>query len=206
MESVRAVLTLGVQGCAGPGQRSFFTVTGGVRCGCEGGWREGEEGACQQAGQRADCGDGQLLQQTELPPGCDCQAWQDCPTFTRDAALLSNTRRGGETLQYRLGVERLAALVCDKQTQRVCCQPSQTLTVSLGAASLLRTVESFYRREVACAPHSCPPGHIPWPDRPGRCFRRETARARSVGGEEKPPVFLFTHITISRAAAASRWP
>merc|ERR1711874_221582 len=51
--------------------------------------------------------------------------------------------------------------------------------ILLGVASLLRTVESFYRREVACAPHSCPPGHIPWPDRPGRCFRKETARARS---------------------------
>ena len=171
-----------VQDCAGPGQRYFFTPTGGTRCGCEGGWRETEAGGCQQAGLVADCGEGELLQQTDLPSSCDCRAWRDCPAFTRDLALLSQTRREGSGLQYRLGVERLASLVCEKQQQRVCCPPSQTLTVSLGPSDLLATISRHYQRQVACAPNNCPPGHIPWPDRPGRCFRTETGRARSVGG------------------------
>ena len=170
-----------LQGCAGPGQRFLSSLTGGVRCGCEGGWRRGEEGRCDQAGRQADCPQGEILQQSHLPPGCDCLAWSDCPTFTRDAALLTNTRREGSVLQYQLGVERLAAQVCDKQERKVCCLPSQTLTETLSLDSLMRTLEHFYQREVACAPNNCPPGQIPWPDRPGRCFTTETARQRSVG-------------------------
>lgn len=153
-----------------------------MRCGCEGGWRTSEDGRrCDQAGQQADCPEGEILQQSDLPPGCDCLAWRDCPTFTRDAALLTNTRREGSVLQYQLGVERLAAQVCDKQLQRVCCLPAQTLTETLSLDSLLSTLNRFYQRGVACAANNCPPGEIPWPDKPGRCFNTETARPRSVG-------------------------
>ena len=142
---------------------------------------DGEDGRCDQAGLQADCPQGEILQQSHLPPGCDCLAWRDCPSFTRDATLLTNTRSQGSLLQYRLGVERLAALVCDKQEQRVCCQSSQTLTETLSPASLMSTLSRYYQRQVACAPNNCPLGHIPWPDRPGRCFKAETGRPRSVG-------------------------
>ena len=177
------VSVLLLQGCAGPGQRLLFTMTGEVRCGCEGGWRTSEDGRCHQAGLQADCPQGEILQQSHLPPGCDCLAWRDCPTFTRDATLLTNTRSQGSVLQYRLGVQRLAALVCDKQQQRVCCLPSQTLTETLSLDNLVSTLDRFYQREVACAPNNCPAGEIPWPDRPGRCFKTEIARQRSEVGQ-----------------------
>ena len=158
-------------------------MTGEVRCGCERGWRRSEDGRCDQAGLEADCPQGQILQLTGLPPDCDCLAWRDCPTFTRDATLLTNIKRDDSRLQYRLGVERLAALVCDKQQQKVCCQSSQTLTESLGPESLVKTLSRYYERQVACLPNNCPPAHIPWPDRPGRCFKTEIARQRSVSGD-----------------------
>ena len=163
-----------------------------------------EDGRCHQAGLQADCPPGQVLQQSNLPPGCDCLAWRDCPTFTRDAVLLTNTRREDSLAQYRLGVARLAALVCDKQQQRVCCQSSQTLGERVDLASVMTSLTRHYQRELACAPNTCPPAHIPWPDRPGRCFHTETGRARSVGGLWAGPSLPLSNIYIATVQGSCR--
>jgi len=176
----RCVELYGREGCDQKAERLLFTMTGGTQCGCEEGWRRSEDGQCQQAGTRGPCEEGELLQQTDLSPGCRCQHWSNCQTFTQDASLLAGLREAGG-LHYRAGVERLAGQVCDKQEEKVCCQHSQVLTQPLGLTELLLTLNSFYQRGVECATNNCPSGQIPWPARPGLCFSYKASKQRSGG-------------------------
>ena len=158
-------------------------MTGSVTCGCETGWMRTEEGRCEQAGRRGHCQRGDVIQQTDRPPGCDCRHWADCQTFLQDARRLTVTRERAGASQYRTGVERLASLVCDKQAEKVCCGQRQTLTAPLGATELVQILTNVYSRELSCQPNNCPTGQTPWPGRPGECFDIKTnvnTRGRSV--------------------------
>ena len=155
-------------------------MTGGVRCGCEEGWRRSQDGRCLQAGTAGSCPPGEILHQTHLPPSCHCRHWSECGTFLQDVNLLTTARQTGGS-PYQAGLERLKSLICDKPAGKVCCPPNQRLTSPLGSEELLETLDSFYQKSVECERNSCPPGQIPWPGRSGQCFNTTfSPRARSV--------------------------
>ena len=58
---------------------------------------------------------------------CDCVPYAECSPFLEDVFSLGPLRDESPA-QYRLGVQRLAAGVCDVQEQRVCCSQQRTLT------------------------------------------------------------------------------
>ena len=52
---------------------------------------------------------------------CDCVPYTECDNFLQDAASLSSLRLTNIS-QYKLGVNRLAAMVCRQRQKMVCCQ------------------------------------------------------------------------------------
>lgn len=149
-----------------PRETPSYSLTGEPICVCEAGWaREAEgEGACGQPSTRAWCDEGQILQETS---GCNCLPYEQCPTFLKDVADLSSLRGdAGRAAEYSLGVQRLAAQVCNTEEQKICCKEGLTLDKPLSLAEVGRLLaRASSQPSLECGASSCAPGTLPWPGR-----------------------------------------
>jgi len=153
--------------CQGAGKRLIETITGDIKCECEDGWVS-HDGNCYQYSTQAWCQAGEILQESDK---CDCVPYTECDNFLQDAASLSSLRLTNIS-QYKLGVNRLATMVCRQRQKMVCCQDRVPDSFSL--AELTEMIKSFYHsKEARCAPSSCQDDYLPWPGKPGECFQAD---------------------------------
>jgi len=141
-----------------------YSLTGDPICVCEAGWARDPEGACQQLSTKGWCDQAQILQETS---GCNCIPYAQCPTFLKDVTDLSDLRAdAGRAAEYGLGVQRLAAQVCDTREQKICCSEDLTLDKPLDLAAVGRLLaRAAGQPGLQCGASPCDPGALPWPGR-----------------------------------------
>merc|ERR1711971_186276 len=117
-------------------------------------------GECGQVSTRAWCPQGEILQETS---GCNCLPYEQCPTFLKDVAELSRLRGdAGRAAEYSLGVQRLAAQVCNTEEQKICCKEDLTLDKPLSLAEVGHLITST-QPSLQCGASPCESGTLPWP-------------------------------------------
>lgn len=162
-------------GCDSNGMRWWMTISGEFVCGCDKGWvRHQETDSCHQLSTQGWCPEGQLLQESENVPDCNCVSMNECPAYQEDKNSIHEdlhwTLNKVEADAIRLGMTRCAKRL-DKEEHKVCCEKKRLLTRNFDVSEILVFFKRRHNQDVSCLPHYCANGMIPWPGFPNKCFR-----------------------------------